>query len=105
MMKPTTSYFYDFIPVQYKATDEERRELLNHFPSPQLPNSDDFFDIQSASPGDYIKARLLLNEFQIALTKTNKQFLKNKTLAIILEQLNAKMWDNQGSVERNTSIY
>ena len=102
-MKPTTSYFYDFIPVQYKATDEERRELLNHFPSPQLPNSDDFFDIQSASPGDYIKARLLLNEFQIALTKTNKQFLKI-SLSNNFGSINAKMWDNQGAVERNVPL-
>ena len=75
MSQPTT-YFYHYVPIQYEATDLERQQILSDFPSPELPNSNEFFDRQSEAPGNYVKARLLLNEYSIQLTKTGKQFLK-----------------------------
>ncbi|WP_338471981.1 hydrolase [Niallia sp. XMNu-256] len=103
MIKPTTSYFYNFISVEYEATDSERQVILNQFPPPPLPDSDEFFDIQSTTSGDYVKARLLLNDHQVALTKTNKQFLK-MSFSNNFGSISAKMWDNQGAVERNRPL-
>lgn len=103
MINPTTSYFYNFIPVQYEATQSERQEIINQFPPPSLPNSDEFFNLENASAGDHVKARLLLNEYHVQLTKTNKQFLK-MSFSNNFGSISAKMWDNQGAVERNVPL-
>jgi 3'-5' exoribonuclease len=102
MAQPTT-YFYHYVPIQYEATDLERQQILSDFPSPELPNSNEFFDLQSETPGNYVKARLLLNEYSIQLTKTGKQFLK-MSFSNNLGSISTKMWDNQGAVERNTPL-
>ena len=102
MAQPTT-YFYQYVPIQYEATDLERQQILSDFPAPELPNSNEFFDLQSEAPGNYVKARLLLNEYSIQLTKTGKQFLK-MSYSNNLGSISAKMWDNQGAVERNTPL-
>ena len=44
MAQPTT-YFYKYVPIQYEATDLERQQILSDFPSPELPNSNEFFDL------------------------------------------------------------
>jgi len=43
------SYFYDFIPVKFEVTDDQREEILNEFPPPTLPNSEEHVDIQNES--------------------------------------------------------
>lgn len=93
------SYFYDFIPVKYNVSDSARNEILTEYPSPKLPSSGDFFNIQDMKKGSNVSVRLLLNDFKVHLTKHNKQFLRinfSNNLGII----NAIIWDNQGEVER-----
>ena len=102
MAQPTT-YFYKYVPIQYEATDLERQQILSDFPSPELPNSNEFFDLQSEAPGNYVKARLLLNEYSIQLTKTGKQFLK-MNYSNNLGSISAKMWDNQGAVAEEYAV-
>jgi len=45
----------------------------------------------------------LLNEYNVQLTKTNKQFLK-MSFSNNFGNISAKMWDNQGAVERNIPL-
>lgn len=103
MTETTTSYFYKLIPVRYELSEQERQQILVKFPSPLLPSSDEFFDLQSAASGNYVKIRLLLNEYTIQLTKTNKQYLKI-SFSNNFGSISAKMWDNQGAVERNLPL-
>ncbi|MDC3424706.1 HD domain-containing protein [Aquibacillus sp. 3ASR75-11] len=94
------SYFYDFIPVEVNCNEMEREHILEHFPPPTLPDSEEFFDIQNEPPGNNVKVKVLLNEFNVQTTKTNKQYLK-----IIFSNnagtIRAKMWDNQDAVNKH----
>jgi len=102
-MTDNHTYFYDFIPVKYTVTEEMREQILTQFPPPALPDNEEFFNIQNETPGDTVYVRLLLNDFNVQLTKTNKPFLKirfSNNAGII----QAKMWDNQGAVEKNQPL-
>jgi 3'-5' exoribonuclease len=99
--KPT--YFYQFIQIDYTVTDLERDEILHRYPAPELPHGTEFFSLDELAKGDPVSARLLLNEAAVQTTKTNKQFLK-MTFSNNKGTVQAKMWDNQGDVERNLPI-
>lgn len=93
------SYFYDFIPVQYEVSDTMREQILTKFPPPSLPSSEEYVDIQQESTGNQVKIKLLLNEFNVHLTKANKQFLRisfSNNAGVIP----AVLWDNQGEVAK-----
>src|SRR5690625_3557929 len=93
------SYFYDFIPVQYEVPHDQRERILTEFPPPQLPDSEEYMDIQNESTGNQIKIKLLLNDFNVHLTKKNKQFLRisfSNNFGVI----HAVLWDNQGEVKK-----
>lgn len=93
-----TSYFYNNIPITFECTDEQRRQILKEFPPPVLPDSEETFTLESETAGNNIKATLLLNEYSVEMTKTNKQFLKIR-FSNTNGTINTKMWDNQGEVE------
>jgi 3'-5' exoribonuclease len=98
-MTDLNSYFYKFIPIISEVTQNEREEILEKYPPPKLPSSEEFFDLQNESTGNTVQIRVLLNDFNIQITKTNKQYLKI-SFSNNLGNINAKMWDNQGAVEK-----
>lgn len=96
---PDQAYFYEFIPIKYDISAEERKEILTRFPPPALPDSEEYFDLQHEVQGNHVQTRVLLNDFQVQLTKTNKQFLKIR-FSNNAGMIQAKMWDNQGEVDK-----
>lgn len=92
------SYFYDIIPVQVSLSDSEQEDILTKFPPPSLPKSEDFFDIQQQTPGDYVQLKLLLNDFNIHVTKHNKQFIR-LNFSNNFGTIRAVIWDNNGEVD------
>lgn len=93
------TYFYDFIPIKYEVTDNERKQILTNFPPPKLPDREDFFDIEDKENGARVSTELLLNDFKVHLTKTNKQFVR-MSFSNNLGMISAILWDNQGEVEK-----
>ncbi|CQR47049.1 3'-5' exoribonuclease YhaM [Paraliobacillus sp. PM-2] len=91
-------YFYQFIPITYQLKEEERQQILKQFPTPSFPEGNHFFSIQDKAKGDPVNELLLLNESDIKLTKTNKQFLK-MTFSNNTGMIHAKMWDNNGNID------
>ncbi|MFB1051109.1 HD domain-containing protein [Paraliobacillus sp. JSM ZJ581] len=90
-------YFYQFIPISYQLEDEKADHILNQFSPPSLPEGNHFFSIQDKVKGESINELLLLNESEIRLTKTNKQFLK-MSFSNNTGMIDAKMWDNNGNI-------
>ncbi len=98
MMTGDKSYFYNNIPLDWTCADERRKQILEEFPPPVLPTSDETFTLENETAGNNVKVTLLLNEYSVETTKTNKQFLKirfSNTNGVV----NTKMWDNNGEVE------
>lgn len=97
-MAITKSYFYDLISVRLELSDEIRQNILTNFPPPKLPTSEEFFNLDNESAGNTVNIRVLLNEYSVQLTKTNKQYLKI-TFSNNFGPIQAKMWDNDGNLE------
>lgn len=95
---PDNTYFFQFIPINYSLSSEKKQEILESFPPPILPTGDSFFNIQEEKQGNTVKERLLLNDFEVKLTKTNKQYLR-LSFSNNNGMIQAKMWDNQGAID------
>ncbi|MHA6251637.1 HD domain-containing protein [Oceanobacillus sp. CAU 1775] len=102
-MTEKKTYFYDFIPVDVHVTDEEKEEILLNYPIPELPTQEQNFSLDNEVKGNHVSVRVLLNEASVQTTKTNKEFLK-MTFSNNAGSISAKMWDNQGAVEKNKPI-
>ncbi len=98
-MTEMNKYFYDFIPIISEVSEEEREQILLNYPTPNLPNREQFFNLDHEVKGNSVAIRVLLNEVKVQTTKTNKQFLK-MTFSNNAGMIRAKMWDNQGAVAR-----
>lgn len=98
-MSNINQYFYHQVPIQVNLTDVEREQILTEFPPPVLPDGDDFFQLENEAPGSRVQVKLLVNDYQVQLTKTNKQFLKVR-FSNNSGTIQAKIWDNQGAVDR-----
>lgn len=92
-------YFYQHIAFDFELTDDIKlqRDKLS---IPKLPNTERLFSIDNLSAGDRVEERFLINEHAVKLTKTNKQFLK-VSLSNAGGMVQAKMWDNNGAVDKN----
>lgn len=97
MNKP--AYFYGMIPIDYSLTDEQKEEILQTFPPPALPQPHQHFHLEKLTKGTPVKERVLLNQFEVKKTRTNKSFLKI-TISNQSGNIPAKMWDNNGELER-----
>lgn len=98
-MSNTQSYFYSNVPINVEVSDLEREQILKQFPPPSLPNGKDTFNLDHETAGNQVHVRLLVNDYQVQLTKTNKEFLKVR-FSNNVGVIQAKIWDNQGAVER-----
>ncbi|MBM7571444.1 hydrolase [Aquibacillus albus] len=102
-MTESDSYFYNFIPIEYNVSEMEREQILTKFPPPTLPDKGEYFNLQNEVAGNNVRIRVLLNDFNVQMTKTNKQFLKIR-FSNNAGTINAKMWDNQGAVEKHQPL-
>lgn len=102
-MDETKSFFYDFVPISFKVTEEEKKQILNEYPTPVLPQGNENFNITEKEKGEHVSVRLLLNEFSIETTKTDKQFIKAR-FSNNYGVVNTKIWNNQDAVERFTPL-
>ncbi|WP_156288794.1 HD domain-containing protein [Oceanobacillus salinisoli] len=98
-MTNTQFYFYNHVPVKIDTTELEQKQILDQYPVPILPNGQDTFVLEDQTAGDRVHVRLLVNDYQVQLTKTNKEFIKIR-FSNNAGTINAKIWDNQGAVER-----
>ncbi|MCU9612521.1 HD domain-containing protein [Caldibacillus lycopersici] len=103
-MSINKDYFYHYIPVTIDVDDSFQGKILKEFPAPVLPNGEENFNIQEIEKGTVVKIPLLLNEFTVEKTKTDKQYLKIKFSNNSGVPINAKMWDNQDSVNLVTPL-
>nr|WP_295971166.1 HD domain-containing protein [uncultured Bacillus sp.] len=102
-MSEQKSYFYQFILIHYEADKQTVKEILTEFPPPQLPDGNEIFHLQNEASGNQVNVRLLLNEYSVEVTKTNKQYLRMK-FSNNAGPINCKMWDNQGSVNHTVPL-
>ncbi|MFS0782981.1 HD domain-containing protein [Bacillus sp. 1P06AnD] len=93
-----STYFYNNIPIEYECSEGRREEIIAAYPPPVLPTSEEAFTLENEVQGNHVKVTLLLNDFSVEMTKTNKQFLKMR-FSNNNGAYNTKMWDNQGEVE------
>lgn len=91
-------YFYQIIQHHIQITDDMRQfaEKLN---IPKIEKEANSFNLEPLPVGDHVSTRLLINDFQVRLTKTDKKYL---TLSLSNQNgmINAKIWDNNGDVDR-----
>lgn len=99
----TQRYFYSFIPIIYEVTEEEKTQILQRYPIPTLPDEQESFQIDEHEKGDFVSIRVLLNEVDVYTTKTNNQYLK-MMFSNNRGTMQAKMWDNDGAVERHLPL-
>lgn len=97
------TYFYDIIAVHYDSSPEEREQTLLQYPPPDLPEKEEYFNLQHEVPGNSVRIRVLLNDYHVQLTRTNKQFLKIR-FSNNAGTIPAKMWDNDGAVDQHLPL-
>ncbi|WP_163971343.1 HD domain-containing protein [Oceanobacillus halotolerans] len=102
-MSQSTSYFYDFIPISFNVSQNERDHILATYPPPSTPDGETFFNIEQETEGNMVDIRVVLNDFQVQVTKTNKNYLK-MTFSNNNGVIQAKMWDNDGAVDAHLPI-
>lgn len=93
------TYFFDHIPIQVQMNEEEAAQILHDFPPPELPSGQSTFNINDQTAGNQVKQRLLLNEYEVKLTRTNKPYLR-LSFSNNAGMISAKMWDNQGMINK-----
>ncbi|MCA1029576.1 HD domain-containing protein [Bacillus timonensis] len=99
-------YFYGMVPVSIDITNEERTAILREFPVPSLSVAEGGFSIENEVHGNQVRGvTLLLNEFSIERTQgaNPKPYFKMK-FSNHLGTYSAKMWDNDGAVERYSPL-
>lgn len=99
MMKIDSTYFFKYIPIEIEMNDEESTQLLRDFPAPELPDGEQTFNLDNETAGNKVKERLLLNEYEVRYTRTNKPFLR-LSFSNNAGMISAKMWDNQGMIDK-----
>lgn len=102
-MKIESSYFFEHIPLQLELTEEEKNDILEAFPAPDLPSGQSSFVIDEQTAGDRVNERLLVNDYQERLTRTGKPYLVI-SFSNNAGMISAKMWDNQGAIKKVTPL-
>lgn len=92
-------YFYKTISINIDVTEDQKKRILDKFPLPIFPDGEATFRLEEEDHGNSISSvLLLLNDYRIEKASNGNQYLKfsftNRNGSI-----NAKMWDNSGSVD------
>lgn len=99
-------YFYGIVPVHDAISDQNRVEILKDFPVPNFSINNEGFSLETHVHGENVDSvTFLLNEFTVERTQgaSPKPYFKLK-LSNHLGTYSAKMWDNNGAVDRYTPI-
>ncbi len=99
-------YFYGLITEQISVDADKRDQILSMFPVPILEAQTEGFSLDYELHGNYVhEVTLLLNQYTIEKTQgqTPKPYFKMK-FSNHLGTYSAKMWDNDGAVERYSPI-
>lgn len=102
-MKIESSYFFNHIPIQIQMSDEESSQILKEFPAPELPSGQSTFQIDDETAGNRVNQRLLVNDYETRLTRTDKPYLV-LSFSNNAGMISAKMWDNQGAIKKVTPL-
>lgn len=102
-MKLESNYFFGQIPIDIQIDDDEFNQIIQRFPPPELPSGQSTFKIDDQTAGNQVSQRLLLNDHEVRLTRTNKNFLR-LSFSNNAGMISAKMWDNQGIISRVTPL-
>ena len=99
-------YFYGIVPTHDSENDQRRENILTEYPVPHFSVSSEGFSIENQSHGTNVdRVTFLLNEFSVERTQgaSPKPYFKMK-LSNNLGTYSAKMWDNNGAIERYTPL-
>lgn len=102
-MNIESNYFFGQIPIDIQIDDDEFNQIIQRFPPPELPSGQSTFQIDDQTAGNQVSQRLLLNDYEVRLTRTNKNFLR-LSFSNNAGMISAKMWDNQGIISRVTPL-
>ena len=102
-MKIESSYFFNHIPIQIQMSDEESSQILKDFPAPELPSGQSTFQLDDETAGNRVNQRLLVNDYETRLTRTDKPYLV-LSFSNNAGMISAKMWDNQGAIKKVTPL-
>jgi 23S rRNA maturation-related 3'-5' exoribonuclease YhaM len=93
-------YFYQQVPVQSDVPQEKRDEILYKFQVPKLSPQEGMLNLDHENHGNVIsRCLLLLNDYSVQTASNGNPFLK-MFFSNSSGNISAKMWDNQGAVER-----
>lgn len=101
-MSRTIDYFHSKIVYSINVSDEVS-EVIQSLDFPEIKESQATFMIDHFEAGAKIHERLLLNDYSVKLTKTNKEYLV-LTFSNQNGMYQAKMWDNQGAIKKNLPL-
>lgn len=97
-MDRTIDYFYS--KINYSITlNQDVANIIQSLNFPLIKASDATFVLDNFKAGDQVNERLLLNDYDVRLTKTNKEYL-TLTFSNQNGMYRAKMWDNQGAIKQ-----
>lgn len=87
------------IPINYSISEEQKESLIQKYPPPELKTASATFILDEAEKGTAVSTLVLVNDFEVKRTKTNKKFLK-LSFSNPSGNIPAKMWDNDGEIEQ-----
>src|SRR5690606_32996939 len=93
-------------PVDIQVSSEQREEIMDNFPIPNLTVRNDDFTIETEVHGNKIEeVPLLLIDYSIEKTQgtTPRPYFKIK-FSNHLGTYSSKMWDNDGAIDRYSPL-
>lgn len=101
-MSRTIDYFHSKIVYSINM-DDEVNKIIQSLNFPEIKESSATFILDHFEAGAKVHERLLLNDYEVRLTKTNKEYL-TLTFSNQNGMYRAKMWDNQGAIKQTLPL-
>jgi len=101
-MSRTIDYFHSKI-VYAINVDDEVNKIIQSLNFPEIKESNATFILDHFEAGAKVHERLLLNDYEVRLTKTNKEYL-TLTFSNQNGMYRAKMWDNHGAIKQTLPL-
>lgn len=91
------------IPITYSLDEDEKKRLITKYAPPHFNTEEAAFVLENLKKGESVSTSVLINDFELRNTKTNKKFLK-LSFSNPSGNIPAKMWDNDGTIEKFVPI-
>src|SRR5690625_389656 len=91
------------IPITYSLDEDEKKRLITKYAPPHFNTEEAAFVLENLKKGESVSTTVLINDFELRNTKTNKKFLK-LSFSNPSGNIPAKMWDNDGTIEKFVPI-